>query len=104
MKEKLNMLLSIPEPSRYYCELDEDHFFGWLKSIPAIKELKGTPEGLELIVDQPIDRLSFYELVGLMTRYQLDTRCLHHLCVGHEDAWFNDAENYWYTAVFASAV
>ena len=94
------MLLSIPEPSRYFCESDEDHFFGWLKSIAAVKEVVGTPAGLDLTVDSPIDRLSFYELVGLMTRYQLNKKCLLQLCAGHEDAWFNDAKNYWYESVF----
>ena len=24
------MLLQIPEPSRFHCEPDEDHFFAWL--------------------------------------------------------------------------
>lgn len=94
------MLLSIHEPKRYYCESDEDHFFGWLKTIPAVKAVVGTPAGLDLTIEQPIDRLSFYELVGLMTRYQLDKKCLRQLCDDHEDEWFNDAKNYWYEAVF----
>lgn len=96
------MQLSIPEPNRYHCDSDEDHFFGWLKSIPAIKAVVGTPTGLDLTVDVPIDRLSFYELVGLMTRYQLDKKCLRQLCAGHQDVWFNDTKNYWYESVFGS--
>lgn len=94
------MLLHIPEPTRFYCESDEDHFFAWLESIPAVKAVVGTPEGLNLTIEVPIDRLSFYELVGLMTRYQLDKKSLRQLCEGHADPWFNDAKNYWYTSVF----
>ena len=91
----------IPEPSRYYCEPDEDHFFAWLKSIPAIKKIVGTPTGIELLIEEPIDKLSFYELVGLLTRYDLDRRCLRPLCIQHSDPWFNDKKNYWFDAVFS---
>ena len=96
----MKTIFLIPEPSRYYCETDEDHFFGWLKSIPAVKEIAGTPGGLELTIDEPIDKLSFYELVGLLTRYSLDRNCLRLLCTHQLDPWFNDKNNYWYESVF----
>lgn len=94
------MLLAIPEPKRYYCESDEDHFFAWLESISAIKATVGTPQGINLTVEEPIDKLSFYELVGLMTRYELDRSCLRPLCESQIDPWFKDPKNYWYTSVF----
>lgn len=94
------MLLPIPEPARYYCESDEDHFFAWLKNIPSVKAIVGTPEGITLTIDEPIDKLSFYELVGLMTRYQLDRKCLRPLCEAQADPWFTDTTNYWYPSVF----
>lgn len=93
-------MLLIPEPSVYYCEPDEEHFFSWLRAIPAIREVTGTPAGLELIVDEPIDKVSFYELVGLLTRYGLDSKCLQPLCCLQTDPWFNDPKNYWYANVF----
>lgn len=105
LKNQINLneenMLIIPEPSRYYCEPDEDYFFAWLKAIPAIKNVIGTPTGLELTIEEPIDKLSFYELVGLMTRYSLDRRCLRQLCSLQSDPWFNDPKNYWYSAVFS---
>lgn len=94
------MLLLIPEPQLFYCDSDEAHFFAWLQGIPAVKAVVGTSAGLELTLDSPIDRLSFYELVGLMARYQLDKRPLRPLCEGHVDPWFEDKKNYWYEAVF----
>jgi hypothetical protein len=97
---KSTTLLQIPEPSRFHCESDEDHFFAWLEGIPAVKSVVGTPDGLTLTIEHPIDRTSFYELVGLMTRYQLEKESLRQLCEGHADVWFNDAKNYWYTSVF----
>lgn len=95
------MLISIDQPEWFYCDSDEEHFFAWLQSISAVKDFIGTPpQGLNLTIETPIDRTSFYELVGLMTRYQLDKKSLRQLCEGHEDGWFNDANNYWYTSVF----
>ena len=94
------MLLRIPEPARFYCEADEDHFFAWLQRIAAVKAVVGTPDGLDLTIDIPIDQLSFYELVGLMTRYQLDKKSLRPLCDGQTDPWFTDKKNYWYESVF----
>ena len=94
------MLVIIPNPSLYYCEPDEDYFFAWLEAIPAVKEVTGTPAGLELKIQEPIDKTSFYELVGLLTRYGLDRKCLRPLCKSQSDPWFNDPQNYWYSAVF----
>ncbi|MBC7706263.1 MAG: hypothetical protein H7274_20220 [Rhodoferax sp.] len=94
------MLITIPEPKRFYCASDENHFFSWLQSIPAVKSVNGKQHGLDLIFDVPIDRVSFYELVGLMTRYRLEMRALRPLCEGHTDQWFTDEKNYWYKAIF----
>lgn len=93
--------LLIPEPLKYFCESDETHFFGWLQSLPAIKAVVGTPEGLDVTIDTPIDRFSFYELAGLLARYQLPLNSLQVLCINQSDPWFNDSKNYWYAAVFA---
>lgn len=95
------MQLVIPEPQLYYCEADERHFFAWLQAIPAITKVVGMPAGLQLDVKTPIDRQSFYELVGLMTRYQLNGSSLRPLCEGNPDPWFADKKNYWYDAVFS---
>lgn len=94
------MMLRIPEPSDFYCEADEDHFFAWLHGIAAVKAVVGTPEGLDLTIESPIDPLSFYELVGLMTRYHLDMKPLRRLCEDHADPWFRDKKNVWYESVF----
>ena len=91
----------IPHPKSFYCELDEDHFFAWLKDIPAIKNVTGTPKGLELDIDEPVDKTSFYELVGLLARYDLDQRCLRPLAESNPDPWFKDPANYWHRSVFA---
>lgn len=94
------MKLFIPEPKHYFCQLDEDHFFGWLKEIDAVQDIKGRPEGLELVIDDKIDRTSLYELIGLLTRYDIDRTCLRRLCQDHPDHWFRDSKRYWHKDVF----
>lgn len=100
LMKNYTMLLRISEPRRFYCEPDEYHFFTWLQKIAAVKAIMGTPDGLDLTLQVPIDRTSFYELVGLLTRYQLDRTSLRPLCEGHTDSWFTDDTNYWYESVF----
>ena len=94
------MTLVIPEPCRYYCHFDEKYFFKWLRAIPAVEEVVGTSAGLTLKIREPIDQSSFYELVGLMTRYGVDLKSLRPLCMTHSDSWFRAASNYWYSSVF----
>ena len=46
------------------------------------------------------DEEHFFELVGLMTRYQLDISCLRQLCEAQIDPWFKEPKSCWYTTVF----
>ena len=94
------MELLIPEPKRFFCEADEEHFFAWLNGIDAVRKVSGSPAGLELTIDVPIDKISFYGLVGLLSRYDLDRACLRPLCSEHPDNWFRDQKNYWHKDVF----
>jgi hypothetical protein len=94
------LILLINGPSPYYCQTDEDHFFGWLQSIPAIKAVKGTPSGLELTVQRPIDSDSLRDLIALLTRYSVDCRPLKPLCDEQQDEYFRAKGKYWHAAVY----
>ena len=94
-------MLLIPEPVPFHSQLDEDHFFAWLKDIPAVKNVSGTPKGLELDIDEPIDSASFHELAGLLTRYGLDRRCLRPLAESNPDISLRDPVKYWHRSVFS---
>lgn len=92
--------LTIKEPVPFFSEGDEDSFFRWLRSIPAVRKVVGTPEGLKLTLREP-DKLSIYELIALMTRYQLDRRCLREICESSKErAWFRRKQMYWYDSVY----
>ena len=99
----IESMILIQEPGLFYCEPDEDYFFTWLKAIPAVKRVTATPKGLELIIEEPMDKNSFYELIGLMTRYGLDKKCLRPICDSHPDPWFKDSKNYWYESVYGNS-
>ena len=95
-------MLLIPHPSPFLSQLDEEHFFGWLKDIAAVKSVTGTPRGLALDLAEPIDTESFAELVGLMTRYGLDQRCLRPLAESNPDPSLRDPVKYWHQSVFGA--
>ena len=84
----------------YYSQVDEDHFFAWLQSIPAIKKIKGTRSGLELIVQRPFDKESLRDLIALMTRYNVDCRPLRPLCDEQPDEYFRREGTYWHSAIY----
>jgi hypothetical protein len=93
-------MIVIPEPDVFHSQLDEDHFFGWLNDIPAVKSVTMVSEGLQLDIGEPIDRVSFQELASLLTRYDLDRRCLKPLAESNPDPWLRDPVKYWHDAVF----
>jgi hypothetical protein len=97
-----SQVLLIPEPRFFYGQLDEDHFFGWLKEIAAVKDVSGTPKGLQLDIAEPIDRARFLELAGLLMRYGSDRRCLRQLVEAQDDPWFKEPDSFWYESVFGN--
>ncbi len=91
--------LTIKEPL-FFSQEDENSFFRWLRSIPAVRRLVGTPEGLKLTLKEP-DKLSIYELIAVMSRYQVDMRCLRDICESSKErAWFRRKRMYWYDSVY----
>jgi hypothetical protein len=81
--------------------MDEKNFFDWLGSIPAVKSIRGTPVGLELSVDKPMDRTSLYDLIAVLTRYGLDRKCLKGIAAPEDAKWFEDPAKYWHSAIFS---
>ena len=81
----------------FYSHDDEEHFFAWLYSLAAYKEVKGA--GLELRVTFKTSRLSrrdIRELVGLFSRYDIDLRHLR-LLLEPARSWLPEG---WRSAVF----
>ena len=99
--ESSNAILFIDSPRPFYSQRDEDHFFAWLQSIPAIKGVTGRGAGLELVVERPVDKDSLRDLIAVMTRYNIDCRPLKPLCDEHPDERFRDEKTYWHSAIYS---
>jgi len=99
MSEPTDPVLLIDGPT-FYSRNDEDHFFGWLKSIPAIKKVTGEGRGLELMIERPIDKESLRDLIALMMRYRVDCRPLRTLCDEQKDEYFRDKRRDWHSAIY----
>jgi hypothetical protein len=93
-------VITLGEPSLYYCPEDEDHFFGWLQAAPAVRAVKGRPEGLSVSIATPIDDQSLRSLLGLLARYGVKGTPLRALCTRQNEKWFKHPGTYWYASVF----
>jgi hypothetical protein len=94
------MKMMIPDPSFYWSQLDESHFFWWVRDVGAIN-IVGSPEGLELTVeDDKFDRAFLYELIAALTRYETSTKCLRSLCLQVDQPFFENKDAYWYDDMF----
>lgn len=92
--------LIIEEPDPFWSRLDEKSFFEWLKSIPAVKRIVGTKNGLEISLETPLDEPNLRDLIAVMHRYGIDKKCLRDFCTPDNEKWFKDPEKYWYKSVF----
>jgi hypothetical protein len=102
MSEGKTLTLLLHEPSPYFCAHDEDHFFGWLQSVPAVEGVRGTPAGLEVKIAVPIDDDDLRSLIGLHARYGLDASPLRALRTARNEKWFHDPRKYWFASVFGA--
>ena len=100
MRTELTSLLTIDGPRAFYSRSDEDHFFGWLQSIPEIEKVTGVGETLEITVRRPMKKDSLHDLIALMTRYDLDRRSLKPLCDEQPGDSFRAPGTYWHSAVY----
>jgi hypothetical protein len=100
VRTELTSLLTIDGPRLFYSRSDEDHFFGWLQSIPEIEKVTGVGERLEIVVRRPMKKDSLHDLIALMTRYGLDRRPLKPLCDEQPGDYFRDREAHWHSAVY----
>ncbi|MBX3150725.1 hypothetical protein KF728_11310 [Candidatus Obscuribacterales bacterium] len=93
--------LAIPQPTSYYCQLDEAHFFKWLQEIDGVKEVRGHSVGLTVYLS--VSALSDYalrDLIGLLFRYDVPMSFLRSQITSGNEHWFKDPGTYWYEKIF----
>ena len=85
----------------YFSPGDEAAFFSWLKSIPGVKGLRGTPGGLLVdLVSKRLSNSALRELIALHYRFALPMKDLQQFKTARNAAWFEDPAAYWHAFVF----
>ena len=87
----------------FYSQLDEDAFFRWLGSIPGVRRITGTPQGLQVSLRAPsLSEPALRDLIALHWRYKLPMRDLRQFKTAKNESWFFDPGAYWFKAVFGA--
>lgn len=92
--------LIIREPSTFYSYLDEENFFRWLESIPAVTGVSRVGFNLEVSLKPTIDEPNLRDLIAILRRYGIDMKCLKAFANPNNEFWFRNPIAYWYKAVF----
>lgn len=96
--------LTIPEPSHFYCQLDEDHFFKWLQAIEGVKEVRGHRTDLTVYLSVSVlSDSALCDLIGLLYRYDVPMAALQAQLKTENEHWFKNPDAYWYESVFNPA-
>ncbi|MCA0314849.1 MAG: hypothetical protein LCH63_13590 [Candidatus Melainabacteria bacterium] len=94
--------LTIPGPSHFYCQLDEDHFFKWLQEIDGVNGVRGHLTDLTVYLSVPVlSDAALRDLIGLLCRYEVPMSVLRSQLTQQNEHWFKDPEKYWYEKIFA---
>jgi hypothetical protein len=91
----------VAEGVEYFSYGDEQAFFGWLKRIKCVAEVKGV--GRELLItvrDGSVGDKDLTELVGLFHRYRVDKKQLAQFLTEKNASWFRDPDKFWHRDVF----
>jgi len=87
----------------YFSQKDEDSFYGWLKSIGCVADVRGDRDGLHISIrGVAITNVDLTELIGLFHRYGIDKKPLAQFANENNASWFRNEAKYWYRDVFGA--
>lgn len=85
----------------FYSKGDEDAFFAWAHSIPAVNEVFGEVDEIVLSIGSAnIEADSLRELIALLYRYNLPLNQLAIFKNTSNNEWFHNENKFWYSGVF----
>jgi hypothetical protein len=100
---KTPIVITLIDAHHFYCQEDEEHFFGWLEQVPAVQSVRGWLQNLDVSIAAPFDDQSLRTLLGLFARYGLNGAPLQALCTPENEGWFREPGKHWFASVFSSA-
>lgn len=95
------MKISVYEPNKYYSYLDEENFFKWIESNPAVTAVER--QGGRLIISFKSARIAeqdLRDLIAVFARYQISMRDIKKFAAGEHKQWLNNPDAYWYRSIF----
>jgi hypothetical protein len=91
------------EATRFFSNIDEVCFFGWLKKLPCISMFEGRGDTLYIRVAGPdVDEEALRELLALFHRYGIDMKQLRIFDKEDFAGWLHNKKAYWYRPMFGS--
>jgi hypothetical protein len=88
----------------FYSQGDERRLFQGFKEISAIRGVQGVGRDLLLDIDAAaLNKEAMRELVALLWRYGIPLAPLRPFAEKRKFGWLNDAQGYWYRAMFEEA-
>jgi hypothetical protein len=80
--------------------LDEENFFRWLESIPAVTGVARAGRDLDVSLKVPVGESDLRDLIALLKRYGIDMKCLRAFADAGNASWFRSPSAYWHADVF----
>ena len=72
---------------KFFCKLDEDMFFAWIKNISCIEKFEGAHDELYLdLIDQELTCEDMTNLIALLHRYKINMKQLQSLITVNNEA------------------
>jgi hypothetical protein len=84
----------------FYSPRDEESFFLFAKSIPAIRKIDGAGDSIFLHLRTAVSDSSLRDLLALLLRYKIGMKSLAKLKTKKNSGWFCDPAQYWHKKVF----
>lgn len=88
----------------FYSQQDEEVFFSWAQSIPAVSAIRGRGSSLFLTLKRSgISDRSLREFLALFQRYRVSMKQLAQFKNTRNKAWFAAPEMFWFKSVFGAS-
>lgn len=93
-------MIQIKGAYKFHSYLDEEAFFEWAMKIHCVDNMD---KGYFHIKSKRLSKSDLYDLIAIMTRYQLPMKELQQFCNSKNEHWFKNKDMYWYQSVFGDA-
>jgi hypothetical protein len=89
--------------TRFFSQLDERAFFGWLKKLSCVSDVEGKGDTLFIrVLESKVDEYALRELLALFQRYGISMNQLGVFDKPEFADWFQNRGAYWHKSVFGS--